>query len=124
LGGPRRPKPSALASLAAGVVPAHKLRNRPGKKPAKGENQMRSYIPKQTKLVRERIEAKLEQSLVRKLEKYSEYLNSDRDYIVSQALEIAFKKDKGFTDWLTAETLVAAEHPADIPESRKKGSRE
>jgi bacterioferritin (cytochrome b1) len=67
---------------------------------------MKSYIPRQTKLTRERIEAKLEQSLVRKLEKYTEYLNSDRDYIVSQALEIAFKKDKGFADWLKSETTA------------------
>jgi hypothetical protein len=86
---------------------------------------MRTYIPKQTKLIRERIEAKLEQSLVRKLEKYSEYLNSDRDYIVSQALEIAFKKDKGFTDWLKSETLAGANHPVEVSAPlSKKGSRE
>jgi hypothetical protein len=86
---------------------------------------MRTYIPKQTKLIRERIEAKLEQSLVRKLEKYGRYLNSDRDYIVSQALEIAFKKDKGFTDWLKSETLAGTDHQVELalPQS-KKGSRE
>jgi hypothetical protein len=86
---------------------------------------MRSYIPKQPKLIRERVEAKLERSLVRKLEKYSEYLNSDRDYIVSQALEIAFRKDKGFTDWLKSATLAGTDHQVELaaPQS-KKGSRE
>ena len=64
-----------------------------------------TYIPKQAKQTKERIEAKVEAGLVRKLESYCEYLESDRDYVISQALQIAFKKDKGFTDWLTA-------HPA------------
>ena len=64
-----------------------------------------TYIPKQSKQTKERVEAKVEAGLVRKLESYCEYLESDRDYVISQALEIAFKKDKGFTDWLTS-------HPA------------
>src|SRR6516164_5332666 len=61
---------------------------------------MNGYIPKQPKQIKERIEAKLDVRLIRKLESYCEYLESDRDYIISQALEIAFKKDKQFTDWL------------------------
>ena len=64
---------------------------------------MKSYIPKQPKHIRERVEAKLDQRLVRKLEQYCEYLDSDRDYVISQALEIAFKKDKGFAEWLAAQ---------------------
>ncbi len=59
-----------------------------------------TYIPKQTKLTKERIEAKLESGLVRTLERYCEYLDSDRDYVVAQALEIAFRKDKDFAEWL------------------------
>lgn len=61
---------------------------------------MKSYITKQPKYARERIEAKLDERLARKLEKYCQYLESDRDYVVSQALEIAFRKDKGFAEWL------------------------
>ena len=59
---------------------------------------MKTYIPKQPKHQRERVEAKLDERLVRKLEKYCEYLDSDRHYILSQALEIAFRKDKEFVD--------------------------
>jgi hypothetical protein len=58
-----------------------------------------TYISKQTKVTKERIEAKLETGLIEELSLYCEYLESDRDYIVSQALEIAFKKDKGFAAW-------------------------
>jgi hypothetical protein len=64
---------------------------------------MKSYITRQTKTVRERVEAKLELSLVRRLEKYCEYLASDRDYVIGQALEIAIQKDKGFREWLAAQ---------------------
>jgi hypothetical protein len=64
---------------------------------------MKPYIPKQPKHQRERIEAKLDERLVRRLEKYCQYLDSDRDYVVSQALEIAFRKDKGFTEWLASQ---------------------
>jgi len=64
---------------------------------------MKSYIAKQTKLTKERLEAKLETGLAWRLAKYCEYLDSDRDYVVSQALEIAFRKDKGFSDWLAGQ---------------------
>ena len=63
---------------------------------------MKSYIAKQPKITKERVEAKLDQNLVRRLEQYCQYLDSDRDYIISQALTIAFKKDVGFNAWLTS----------------------
>ena len=64
---------------------------------------MKSYIEKQTKLTKERLEAKLEASLVAKLEQYCRYLESDRDYVISKVLEKAFQKDKGFGQWLASE---------------------
>lgn len=64
-------------------------------------------------MTRERVEAKLEAGLVRQLERYCEYIESDRDYVISQVLEIAFKRDKGFETWLT-------EHPANPPEKPRK----
>lgn len=64
---------------------------------------MKSYIAKQPRQVRERVEAKLDQNLVRTLEQYCQYLDSDRDYVVGQALTIAFKKDTGFAAWLAAQ---------------------
>jgi predicted transcriptional regulator len=66
---------------------------------------MKAYMPKQPKHQRERIEAKLDERLVRRLEKYCQYLESDRDYVLSQALDIAFRKDKGFTEWLAAQEV-------------------
>ena len=60
---------------------------------------MSSYIPKQTKPLRERIEAKLDRELIAELERYCQYLESDRDYVIAQALSVAFRKDKGFAEW-------------------------
>jgi hypothetical protein len=68
---------------------------------------MKSYIPKQPKQTRERVEAKLDAQLVRKLEDYCQYLDSDRDYVLSQALEIAFRKDKGFSNWLAGQGALS-----------------
>ena len=69
---------------------------------------MKSYIAKQPKITKERVEAKLDQNLVRRLEQYCQYLDSDRDYIISQALIIAFKKDVGFNAWLGSRGATSA----------------
>jgi hypothetical protein len=61
---------------------------------------MAPYINKQIKPIRERVEAKLDRDLIRELERYCEYLESDRDYVIAQALAAAFRKDKGFREWL------------------------
>jgi hypothetical protein len=63
---------------------------------------MKSYIAKQPKITKERVEAKLDAKLVRELELYCQFLDSDRDYVISQALLIAFKKDAEFNAWLAS----------------------
>ncbi len=68
---------------------------------------MKPYMAKQPKHVKERVEAKLDGLLVLKLERYCQYLDSDRDYVISQALEIAFRKDKGFAQWLASQTTAS-----------------
>jgi hypothetical protein len=61
---------------------------------------MAPYINKQIKPIRERVETKLDRELINELERYCEYLESDRDYVIAQALAVAFRKDKGFREWL------------------------
>jgi hypothetical protein len=86
---------------------------------------MNGYIPKQPKQIKERIEAKLDVRLIRKLESYCEYLDSDRDYIIGQALEIAFKKDKRFGEWLSRQPVMSlAEAPGSgSAVARKRGRK-
>ena len=81
---------------------------------------MSSYIPKQPKQNRDRVEAKLDRELIRTLERYCQYLDSDRDYVLSQALEIAFKKDKAFAEWLTGQgTPLPVEVPTAKPREKQ-----
>jgi hypothetical protein len=79
---------------------------------------MRSYIPRQPKLERERLEVKLERSLLQKLEQYCQYLESERDYVLAGVLQVAFKKDKGFKEWLAASDGAA---PVDASNNRPRG---
>lgn len=65
---------------------------------------MNTFIPRQTKLSRERIEVRLETGLIGKLDRYCEYLDSDRDYVMAQLIEVAFRKDKGFAEWFEQKT--------------------
>jgi len=80
---------------------------------------MKTYIPKQPKHTRERIEAKLDARLARQLEHYCEYLESDRDYVLSQVLELIFKKDKGFAEWLASKNGAT---PTEIVSSQPEES--
>lgn len=80
-----------------------------GKRPGKGIPTDMTYIPKQVKLAKERLEAKLDRELIRQLELYCRYLDSDRDYVIGKALEIAFQKDKGFADWVVKQPVTLAE---------------
>ena len=83
---------------------------------------MKPYIPKQPKHQRERLEVKLDERLMRKLEKYCQYLDSDREYILSQALEIAFRRDKEFGDCdsrRSARTIIVAPISIRLPRTRR-----
>jgi hypothetical protein len=86
---------------------------------------MPTYIPKQIKPVRERIEAKLEQELVLELEQYCQYLESDRDYVVAQALSVVFRKDKGFLTWKQTHPTSQARHEESnrTQDSNSRGSK-
>jgi len=81
---------------------------------------MSTYIPKQPKQNRDRVEAKLDRELIRTLERYCQYLDSDRDYIIGKALEIAFKKDKAFADWLESQPADGKVAPADSTDVKRE----
>ncbi len=80
---------------------------------------MTSFIPRQPKQTRERVEAKLDRDLIRKLECYCQYLDSDRAYVISKALEIVFRKDRGFAEWLKTQGGNGPMGPAE-PQAEKR----
>jgi hypothetical protein len=86
---------------------------------------MSTYIPKQIKRIRERLEAKLDRELIAELDRYCEYLESDRDYVVAQALSMAFRKDKGFAEWQRNHPMPqpAAEGTGDEAPARSRSEK-
>jgi hypothetical protein len=81
--------------------------------------EMKSYIPKQAKQTRERLEVKLEQSLIQKLERYCQYLDSDREYVLACMLQVVFKKDKGFAEWLMSQDQAVTDSKSVDRSSRR-----
>ena len=83
-----------------------------------------SYIPKQVKRERERVEAKLDRELVQQLELYCRFLESDRDYVIGKALGIAVNKDKEFAAWLKSQPeLLTGNLPGVHPDAQEKRRR-
>ena len=70
---------------------------------------MRFRIPKQEKPVKERVDVKLEQGLLKTLDEYCRYMESDRDYVIGTVLSVVFRKDKGFIAWRATDSPAAKE---------------
>ncbi len=70
--------------------------------------------PKATETDQGTIDVKLEVSLLKNLDRYCQYMESDRDYVIGTVLQVVFKKDKGFAAWVrNNEALRLTENSAD-----------
>jgi hypothetical protein len=56
-------------------------------------------IQPQPKVVRDRVEIKLDRDLAQELDRYCKFIQSDRDYVVGQVLKLVFAKDREFREW-------------------------
>ncbi len=74
---------------------------------------MKFHIPRQHKPARERLDVKLERSLIETLDRYCQYMESDRDYVIGCVLQVVFKRDKGFIEWLRVQEPLSSSEPAD-----------
>ncbi len=52
-----------------------------------------SFIPQRIKRAKQQITVKLYQDQLAMLDKYGRFIDDSRDYIISQALELVFKRD-------------------------------
>ena len=59
-----------------------------------------SFIPQRIKRAKQQITVKLYQDQLAMLDKYGRFIDDSRDYIISQALELVFKRDKEFGRWV------------------------
>jgi hypothetical protein len=58
-----------------------------------------SFIPQRIKRAKQQITVKLYQDQLAMLDSYGRFIDDSRDYIISQALELVFKRDKEFGRW-------------------------
>ena len=73
-----------------------------------------SFIPKQDKTPKARINVHLRADVAEQAKRYAEYLDSDLDHVVEQLFLKAFKSDKGFQK--TTNAGVADPTPLAVPE--------
>jgi len=59
-----------------------------------------SFIPQRIKRAKQQITVKLYQDQLALLDSYGRFIDDSRDYIISQALELVFKRDKEFARWV------------------------
>lgn len=78
---------------------------------------MSPYIPQRIKRVKQQITVKLYQDRLAMLDQYCRFIEDSRDYIIDQALDLVFKKDRDFLQWLEHQS------PLDPGESRVANSR-
>lgn len=67
---------------------------------------MSSYIPQRVKRAKQQITIKLYQDRLAMLDQYGCFIEDSRDYIIDQALDLVFKKDKDFLQWLEHQSRV------------------
>src|SRR5215475_3773665 len=61
---------------------------------------MSPYIPQRVKRAKQQITVKLFQDRLAMLDQYGRFIEDSRDYIIDQALDLVFKKDRDFLQWL------------------------
>jgi len=60
------------------------------------------FIPRQAKPpARQAINCRVPTETARLLKRYAEFLESTQEYVVHEILQVAFRRDKEFQEWLT-----------------------
>jgi hypothetical protein len=81
-----------------------------------------SFIPQRIKLAKQQITVKLYQDQLAMLDKYGRFIDDSRDYIISQALELVFKRDKEFARWIEQERNASSNVERTLTRTESAGS--
>ena len=81
-----------------------------------------SFIPQRIKRAKQQITVKLYQDQLAMLDKYGRFIDDSRDYIISQALELVFKRDKEFARWLEQREMLTAMRKRIVTRTESAGS--
>jgi hypothetical protein len=86
-----------------------------------------SLIPRLNKTEKEAFTVRLSRDTAEELRRYCQFLESPQDYVIGQALEMLFRKDKDFARWLGASastgdgtTAQPGPLPATLPSAKGK----
>lgn len=78
-----------------------------------------SFIPRQVKpLARIAITCKVPEEMATLLKQYAEFLDSTQEYVVTETLRVAFRRDKEFHTWLATthpDTRITEREPLPEP---------
>ena len=77
-----------------------------------------ALIPKQEKTQRNHVQLRIGDDVLAELDRYCQFIESPRDYVVENILAFAFKKDRDFQEWL-ARSLTA---PAETTSGRRRAA--
>ena len=81
-----------------------------------------SFIPQGIKWAKQQITVKLCQDQLAMLDKYGRFIDDSRDYIISQALELVFKRDKEFGRWLEQQRNANRDAESIVTQTESAGS--
>lgn len=87
----------------------------------KGGIHMSPYIPQRVKRAKQQITVKLYQDRLAMLDQYGRFIEDSRDYIIDQALDLVFKKDRDFLQWLEQQSRIepGESQPANTSKGRE-----
>jgi hypothetical protein len=83
---------------------------------------MSPYIPHRIKRAKQQITVKLYQDRLAMLDQYGRFIEDSRDYIIDQALDLVFKKDKDFLEWLEQQSTIGQGEDQSV-NTRRGGER-
>ena len=81
-----------------------------------------SFIPQRIKRAKQQITVKLYQDQLAMLDKYGRFIDDSRDYIISQALELVFKRDKEFARWVEQQRNAGSNAEGIVTRTESAGS--
>ena len=81
-----------------------------------------SFIPQRAKRAKQQITVKLYNDQLATLDKYGRFIDDSRDYIISQALELVFKRDKEFARWIEQERNASSNVERTLTRTESAGS--
>ena len=81
-----------------------------------------SFIPQRIKRAEQQITVKLYQDQLAMLDNYERFIDDSRDYIISQALELVFKRDKEFARWVEQERNAGSNVERTLHRTESAGS--